>query len=293
MQRRRREFDLDLLAEEAAAHETAEVAVLARLEPAGELPATREAVARTAQQRAGNRAVSGVLARDPNPKLRKAPPARPPKPPLREGREVDAIFDSSPYATELVGAKLGKSTLEKATVIDEEPAFETAWLEYAQRSVNPATGKTFTEEDARAYMKSQGVRAFQDEVRGKIHLRKEKADLGTQLHEGLHLFSDDRWKKNMNYRANEGVTEYFTRKLAPEVKVERDDNSFLREFTSATHLVEVAGEHIVAAAYFDGDIGSLEKKIDGRKADGAGTWKKWLAYLEAENYKAANALLAT
>ena len=102
------------------------------------------------------------------------------------------------------------------------------------------------------------MRAFQDEVRGKIHIRKEKADLGTQLHEGLHLFSDDRWKKTMNYQVNEGVTEYFTRKLAPEVKVERDDNSFLREYTSATHLVAAAGEQVVAAAYFDGDIASLQ-----------------------------------
>ena len=293
MQRRRREFDLELLERVEAESEPAELAGLERLEPASALPATRQELARTAQQRSGNRAVSNVLARDPNPNLRKAPPVRPPKPPLREGREIDAIFDSSPYVKELVGAKLGKSTLEKAMVIDEEPAFESAWLEYAQRSINPGTGKTFRAEDARAYMKSQGVRAFQDEVRGKIHIRKEKADLGTQLHEGLHLFSDDRWKKNMNYQVNEGVTEYFTRKLAPEVKVERDDNSFLREFTSAGHLVAAAGEQVVAAAYFDGDIASLETKIDGRKPDGAGTWKKWITHLEAQEFKAANALLTT
>ena len=135
------------------------------------------------------------------------------------------------------------------------------------------------------------MRAFQDEDRLQIHIRRRGSDLGTQLHEGLHLFSNDKWKRRMNYNANEGVTEYFTRKLGPEVEVERDDNSFLQQYTSATHLVAAADEQVVAAAYFEGNIAGLKQKIDARKPGGAGTWEKWLGFLEASDFKAANALL--
>ena len=95
----------------------------------------------------------------------------------------------------------------------------------------------------------------------------------------------------MGYVANESVTEYFTRAMGPEVGVERDINSFLQEFTSATHLVEACGEPTLAAAYFDGDLSALEQRIDARKPDGKGTWRRWLQLLEARDFKGANALL--
>jgi hypothetical protein len=251
----------------------------------------RVAALRSAQQGHGNHAVSRVLARDPNPALEKRPAARPPKPKLRTGREVDAIFNASSYFKDLVGAKLGKVSLEKAMRLDGEAEFARAWIAYAMRSYNPKTQKNYTEEEARQYMATEGVRAFQDEDRGEVHIRKERADLGTQLHEAIHLFADDKWRRRMEYNANEGVTEYFTRKLGPEVGVERDDSSFLRQFTSATHLVAAAGEPVVAAAYFGGDVAGLGAKIDGRKPDGKGTWRQWLDFLEANEFKKANALL--
>jgi hypothetical protein len=229
-----------------------------------------------------------VLARDPNPALEKRPTARPPKQKLRAGREVDAIFDASPFLKDLVGAKLGKQKLAKAMKLDDEAAFQKAWLKYARRSINPATNRNFTEEEAKDFNAREGVRAFQDEDRGEVHIRKERADLGTQLHEGLHLFSDDRWRKRMGYNVNEGVTEYFTRKLGPEVQVERDDSSFLRQYTSASHLVTAATEPVVAAAYFNGEIAALKTAVDAR---GKGTWEKWLGFLDANDFKHANALL--
>jgi hypothetical protein len=249
------------------------------------------AAVRTAQRLYGNHAVSRVLARDPNPALEQKRTVRPPKPKLRTGREVDAIFDASPYFKDLVAAKMKRITLDKAMKLDDAAAFERAWVEYAMRSYNPDTKQSYTEDEAKRYLAIKGVRAFQDEDRGEIHIRKEGTDLGTQLHEGLHLFCDDRWKRRMNYSANEGVTEYFTRKLGPEVGVERDDSSFLREYTSATHLVSAAGDQTVAAAYFQGDIAGLRTKIDGRKPGGEGTWDKWLGFLEVNDFKGANALL--
>jgi hypothetical protein len=291
MRTRRRELEHEL-AEQFATTATAWPADPAWL-TAPELTAPSSLVARTeavrsAQQQVGNRAVSRVLARDPNPDLKKAPQ---PPPALKTGREVDVIFDTSPYLKDMVGAKLKKVSLEHDMVVDEEGAFESAWLDYAKRHINPDTGKNFADDaEARAFLKAKGVRAFQDGDRSKVHIRKSRANLGTQLHEGLHLHASEQWNKELgaSYNANEGVTEYFTRQIGPEVGVERDINSFLREYTSATHLADAAGKDVLAKAYFEGDLASLKQKIDSK---GPGTWKKWLDFLEASNFKAANALL--
>jgi len=227
-----------------------------------------------------NQALSRLLARQPQP-----------KPPLRTGKQVDTIFDTSPFLKDLVGSKMRKVNLAKIMKIDNEVAFKSAWLEYAQRSINPATDRNFSAEEAENWLATKGVRAFQDEDKGVIHIRKERADLGTQIHEGMHVHSNDRWRKRMNYAVNEGVTEYFTRKVGPEVEVQRDDSSFLREYTSATHLVTVATEPVVAAAYFEGDLDGLKNTVDAAK--GAGTWGKWVGHLEGNDFKGANKLLTS
>jgi hypothetical protein len=225
-----------------------------------------------------NHALSRLLARQPQPRQ-----------PLRTGKQLDTIFDTSPFLKDLVGSRMRKVSLAKIMKIDSEAAFKKAWVEYAQRSINPATDRNFSAEEAESWLATKGVRAFQDEEKGVIHIRKERADLGTQIHEGMHAHSHDRWSGRMNYAVNEGVTEYFTRKVGPEVDVHRDDSSFLREYTSATHLVTVASEAVVAAAYFEGDLDNLRKAVDGAK--GTGTWGKWTGHLEVNDFKAANRLL--
>jgi hypothetical protein len=253
-------------------------------------PDTPEAVLRNAQQSIGNRAVSRLLARDPNKDLKKGPPE---KIPLKTAAEVNAIFKTNQYVKDLVGAQMKKQSLDAVMTIDDEQTFSDAWVEYAKRSINPNTGAYFKDDqEALDFLKIKGVRAFQDDKKGakRIHIRQERSDLGTQLHEGLHFFSDDRWKRQSGYNANEGVTEFFTRKMGPEVKVERDDSFYLQQFTSANHLVTAAGEDIVKRAYFDGDVSGLRQKIDSR---GAGTWDKWLDYMDRADYKAANKLMTS
>src|SRR5262245_64759265 len=144
------------------------------------------------QRTLGNHAVSRVLARDPNPALEKKPTARPPKQKLRAGREVDAIFDTSPYLKDLVGAKLGKQRIAKAMKLDDEAAFQRAWLDYAQRSINPATNRNFTEREAKDFDAREGVRAFQDEDRGEVDISKEREELGRQRHDSVAVFSAER-----------------------------------------------------------------------------------------------------
>ncbi len=80
--------------------------------------------------------------------------------------------------------------------------------------------------------------------------------------------------------------EHFTRKLGDELGLEADEGSFLKQYTSVTHLVEAVGEAPVVAAYFEGDVAGLKAAADGRKA---GTWKQWLDLLDANDFKGANA----
>jgi hypothetical protein len=237
-----------------------------------------------------NHALARVLARNPNPALERNPTLRQPKPPLQSGRQVDAIFDSSPFFKDLVGAKLKKLPLTKVMHLDDEHVFEAAWIEYAMRSVNPETNRKFSREEAKAFIDAKGLRAFQDEDKGAIHVRKVRADLRTQLHEALHLFSHDGWKDRMGlaYNVNEGFTQYFTRKLGEELGLDADEGSFLKQYTSVTHLVEAVGESPLTAAYFEGDVAGLKAKADARKA---GTWKQWLDMLDASDFKGANALM--
>ena len=250
--------------------------------------AVRSAAMLDAQRRYGNRAVGRVLAREAATVPRRHP-GLPAKLPLRSAREIDELFDANPFLMSLVDTKLGKGAVRKAMKLDSEKEFERAWVAYAKRSFNPESGKNYTEDEARTYFKSKGVRAFQDEDHGEIHLHKERADLGTQLHEGLHLFCHDAWRR-MDYNVNEGVTEYFTRKLGADVGVQRGDESFLREYTSVTHLVAAVGEAAVAAAYFRGDIAALEQRVDAR-AGRRGTWDDWLAQLNGSSFKGANAIM--
>ena len=250
--------------------------------------AVRSAAIVDAQRRYGNRVVGRVLAREAATVPRRHPGV-PAKLPLKSGREIDEIFDANPFLNSLVGTRLGKGSVHKAMRLDAEKEFERAWIAYAKRSHNPASGRNYTEDEAREYLRTKGVRAFQDEDGGEVHIHRERADLGTQLHEGLHLFCDDKWRSRMDYNVNEGVTEFFTRKLGADVGVVRGDESFLREYTSVTHLVAAVGEEAVAAAYFRGEIAALKLKVDGR--GGKGTWDEWLAQLNGGSFKGANAIM--
>ena len=175
-------------------------------------------------------------------------------------------------------------------VVDEEGAFDHAWVEYAKRHINPDTGKLFADDaEARAFAKAKGLRAFQDGDRSKVHIRKERANLGTQLHEGLHLHASEQWNKEMGaYSATRAS------RSSSRARSDRRSDRARHQLVPAgvprrrATFAKAAGEDVLAAAYFEGDIEGLKRKIDTR---GSGTWKKWLDFLMDNNFKAANALL--
>jgi hypothetical protein len=237
------------------------------------MASVRASLARSAQAGIGNQATSAMLMRD--------PPASPPKIAHKTGKEVDDALDASPYFAKLVEAKHKAGTKAEGHVhIHDEAGFEEAYVKMAATRMNPATGKIFTEDEARA--RSKNVNAFADGT--EIHLHENRGEPGTAIHESMHLFSNA-YTVKMGYNANEGTTEFFTRKLCAELSIARG-TFYPSQLASATKMITLVGEDVVAAAYFQDKLTELESALDAKKT--AGTFAKWVTAMKASKYSDAD-----
>ena len=220
------------------------------------MESVRASIARSLQSGVGNRAVGHMLMRDP-------PAAAPPKIAHKTGKEVDDALDASPYFAKLVEAKHKAGTKAEGHVhIHADAAFEDAYVKMALKRTNPTTGKVFTEEEARA--RSKNVNAFRDG--SELHVHENRGTPGTAVHEAIHLFADA-YRDKMGYNANEGTTEYFTRKLCAELKLPRG-TLYASQLASVEKLITAVGEDVVAAAYFQDKLAELETALDAKKEAG-------------------------
>jgi hypothetical protein len=286
----RREEDLDEERPKAPAHEAAPIAYEptrladARLAQGRNEP-LRIAMVRQAQQAYGNRAVGRMLARVPNPELETKPAIK-----HKTGKEVDAYLDASPFFKKLVAdaVKAGKKA-EGHVHIWTKAEFLTKCEAYLKGKENPDTSAVFTDAEATAFAKN--VNAYQDG--GDIHVNEERGEAATTVHESMHLFAEATVKDKVGFNVNEGMTEYFTKKLCAEQTpaIPRGD-FYPDQHKSVKKLVGYAGEDVVAAAYFSGKLAELEAAVDKKAgASGAGTYSKWLGYLKLGKYAEADALL--
>ena len=240
----------------------------------------RATLARAVQQGHGNTAFGRMLMRDPT-------AAAPPKVAHKTGKEVDDALDASPFFAKLVEAKHKAGTKAEGNVLIHNNAdFVKAYVEMALTKSNPATGKVFTEAEATA--RAENVNAFQD--KGKIHVHENRGEASTTVHESIHLFdAGTAWTVKVGYNVNEGATEYFTKKLCAEISLTRGSGYYRSQHASVVKLVGVANETRLADAYFNGKLAELEAAVDAAKT--AGTWAKWLAFMKADKYSEADALL--
>ena len=242
-----------------------------------QMAVVRASIARSLQSGPGNRAVGHMLMRDP-------PAAAPPKIAHKTGKEVDDALDASPFFAKLVEAKHKAGTKAEGHVhIHNDSAFEAAYVKMALKRTNPATRKVFTEAEART--RSQDVNAFRDG--SEIHVHESRGTPSTTVHESLHLFADA-YRDKMDYNANEGTTEYFTKKLCAEIKLPRGSH-YAKQLAPVEKLIRTVGEDVVAAAYFQDKLAELETALDTKKE--AGTFAKWLAAMKASKFADADALL--
>lgn len=118
----------------------------------------------------------------------------------------------------------------------------------------------------RAYFPNQGgadresINGFTQD--GIIYLNADKGDPGTLIHEGVHQHAPDDFGESFGNKLNEGVTEYFARKVCARLAIAR--KSYAEEFAVASKFIAALGEETVARAYFQGQAGAITDALIAR-----------------------------
>lgn len=186
---------------------------------------------------------------------------------------------------------------------------ELGSLDYVAKATEVAGEGSKIEEVGIEMMNAGG---FADVDKGEIYLHRKDADMMdvlrngrstpipvppgatpvTIVHETVHLYQSRAWNSGVGHWANEGTTEYFTRRVLskqenPEVEggegvFQRD--SYEEEYGAVKCLVNEANDELLADAYFLGQIQPLRKEVGEKKFD------DWAAHMTAKNYAAAYAV---
>jgi hypothetical protein len=199
------------------------------------------------------------------------------------GEKVDTYIDASPFIKTYVADKVKGGTKAAGHVhIHNDADFTKAVVAYLVKHSNPDTGKTFTEDEAKAWAPT--VNAFQDDK--DIHIHEDRGEVSTSIHESMHLFEDDSFLSK-GWDLSEGATEFFTRILCKEQKIERT-GFYESQLSSVKKLVDATSKETLAGAYYQGKVAALTTAVD---AKAAGTFAKWLAFMNKKKYADADALL--
>src|SRR5687768_1137353 len=186
---------------------------------------------------------------------------------------------------------------------------ELGSLDYVAEATE-VSGEGSRIEDVGIEMMNAG--GFADVDKGEIYLHRKDADMMdvmrggrytpipvppgatpvTIVHETVHLYQSKAWNTRVGHWANEGTTEYFTRRVLyqqknPEVEggesiLQRD--SYEEEYGAVKCLANEANDSLLADAYFLGQFEPLRKKVGEKKFD------DWATHMTARNYAAAYAV---
>ena len=108
------------------------------------------------------------------------------------------------------------------------------------------------------------INGFVDK-KGRVWIHKDRGNPGTMIHEAVHKYSD-RAMIGVSQPLNEGVTEYFTRKVCKEANITKTRGNYNANYKTVVALVKLVGEKTVAAAYFDGNVDGLKKAFVAKKS---------------------------
>lgn len=135
---------------------------------------------------------------------------------------------------------------------------------------------------------TKNLSGFVDSAR-RVWIEQDSGNAGTMVHEGTHKYSSP-GLIDLSQPLNEGVTEYFTRIVCNAAGINiAGRTNYQDNWTTATKLVTLVGEAVVASAYFDGDTDTLESTFIS--AGGGSNWSAFLSETESQNWVAADAYL--
>jgi hypothetical protein len=125
----------------------------------------------------------------------------------------------------------------------------------------------------------------------RVWIHRDRGNAGTMIHEACHKWSKDD-VLDLSQPLNEGVTEYFTRKvcaaMTPPAAVGR--TNYQNNWSVSSALVTLVGETTVASAYFDGATDGLQSAYEGKKSED--DWTAFLTACTAQDWTTAAAKVA-
>lgn len=120
----------------------------------------------------------------------------------------------------------------------------------------------------------------------RVFVNKDRGNAGTAIHEGCHMWGSAARPINaVSHNLNEGVTEYFARKICSSLTPAIPRTVYSKEYAIAKKLVDKIGEAKVGTAFFDGTLVSITAEFS------PGKWTTFTDKIEADDYAAAAALL--
>lgn len=120
-----------------------------------------------------------------------------------------------------------------------------------------------------------------------VYVRETRGNPGTVIHESMHLYSNLTVRDTYGTNVNEGMTEYFTRIITDILGIAR--SNYREQVEEVTELAGVVGDSVLRAAYFEGEIASLESTVDAVVEEDA--FYYWTAYMQASDWSGARGAL--
>jgi len=124
---------------------------------------------------------------------------------------------------------------------------------------------------------------------GRVWIHRDRGNRATMIHEAIHKYSDPAIL-NQSQPLNEGITEYYTRRVAEPEGMAKGRVNYEGNYETSKKLVDIAGADNVDKAYFDGDVTNLRQVVDGKL--GNGKWDDFLSATKSRDWDKASKLLA-
>ncbi len=170
-----------------------------------------------------------------------------------------------PYVGEAV--KAGKKVEGQVAVVDGKD-----WKDAYDREF----GNDGLEDSTNAFVDKQGL----------IWVHKTRGNAGTIIHEGVHKYSTGDFLSEVGFEFNEGITEYFTRKITKELKYDR--GNYQNNFEFSEKFAAYVGEAKLASGYFDGAWVAVKDEFESKSGE---TWGDLKDKVKDSDWGAAEGLL--
>jgi hypothetical protein len=226
-------------------------------------------------------------------------------------QQADQLLANDPLIAPRIKDRVaaGRKATGHTTELGTEDYLYKAKEKVYEGFTNPRTNREYTLEDVSFDLMNAGGFAHE----GEIYLHRKDVDYlsisdrsgsrpmpvpparhpATIVHEAVHLYGAEAWRRRVGRAGNEGTTEYFTRRVLskqknPEVEggvviFQRD--SYPDEFEAVKCLVSKSNDELLADAYFLGTLDPLINKV------GAPEFNAWATAMQNDDYAAAHAAL--